>query len=89
MEKKLEVLNMKVITATFLVVTYIILFFSAVPVIAADYDFKFSDDSSLQTSLLQFKDKSVEISLKSGEQMNILAVRVDNSDQPNSYRRLS
>jgi len=70
MKKKLRVLNTKGIATIFLVVTYIILFLSAVSVIAADYDFKFSDDSSLKTSLLQFKDKSVEISLRSGEQIS-------------------
>ncbi|MHA1941310.1 MAG: hypothetical protein ACW97P_06260 [Candidatus Hodarchaeales archaeon] len=70
MKKIRKAFSLEVRATTFLVVTSMIISLTATAVTAAGYDIKFSDDASLQTSLLQFQGKSVEVRLKSGDQLS-------------------
>lgn len=56
--------------AALLIITGIILLLGTVPVQGAGLEFTFNDDASIETSLPQFKGKSVDITLKSGEQVS-------------------
>jgi hypothetical protein len=69
MERFLRSLKINSKAKTVCLVVIMISFFIAIPLYATEDVFQFANDSSLQTSLLQFKGKTIEIQLKSGQQL--------------------
>jgi hypothetical protein len=69
MKKSWKISVGEIRTIVFIVVMSVLASSIAVPAFSEESGFQFNKDTSLQTSLLQFKGKIIEIQFKSGGQM--------------------